>query len=80
MKNKTSILTILVLLVAITLIGCRNGDTPTDQNKRIIKNSFASTISVLTIEGCEYVWVNVGYGGGLSHKGNCKFCIERNKK
>jgi outer membrane lipoprotein SlyB len=80
MKNKTSILTILALLVAITLIGCINGDTPTDQNQRIIENSFASTISVLTIESCEYVWVSVGHAGGLSHKGNCKFCIERNKK
>lgn len=37
-------------------------------------------VQVLVIDSCEYVWCKNGYGAGIAHKGNCKFCIERLKK
>ena len=43
---------------------------------------------IVTIDGCEYIMMEklipMGSGrttiGSLTHKGNCKFCVERNKK
>ena len=40
------------------------------------------TYSVITIDECEYIFVSRRPWGGefsLTHKGNCKYCIERNK-
>ena len=71
------------LLVAIALSSCGNVDSNRVQKgvqKETIENEFGADITVMTIDSCEYVWVKQGYGGGLSHKGNCKFCAERSKK
>jgi hypothetical protein len=70
---------IYVLLAVIVLFGCRdaNGNQP---QKEIIVEYFGDGVSIRTIDSCEYVWVEVAYGGGLSHKGNCKFCSERKIK
>jgi hypothetical protein len=37
---------------------------------------------IIVIDGCEYLHKTNGYQSGesFSHKGNCKFCTERNKK
>jgi hypothetical protein len=36
---------------------------------------------VLIVGECEYVFCSMrGQTGGLSHKGNCKFCEKRGKK
>ncbi len=35
-------------------------------------------VQVLVIDSCEYVWCKNGYGAGIAHKGNCRFCRERN--
>jgi hypothetical protein len=40
--------------------------------KDTVENEFGAGITILTIDECEYVWVKRGYGGGLTHKGNCK--------
>ena len=34
------------------------------------------------IDGCEYILVNGGENSepALTHKGNCKYCLERNKQ
>lgn len=40
-------------------------------------------INTVIIDSCEYLyaWFGAGNGGGsFTHKGNCKFCSERNKK
>ena len=84
MKTKTSIYHrtfafAYVLLVAVIFCGCGNVDSNRVQ-KETLESEFGAGISVMTIDSCEYVWVKRGYGGGLSHKGNCKFCAERSKK
>jgi hypothetical protein len=68
-----------MLLVAIIFYGCEKVDSNRVQ-KEILESEFASGISIMTIDSCEYVWVKRGYGGGLSHKGNCKFCVKRSEK
>jgi len=84
MKTKTSILTVtnvfFILLVMCCFFSC---SVSTSENKKatashidgnVVKNQ---GIQILTIDSCEYVWVKNGYGAGLTHKGNCKYCAER---
>lgn len=35
---------------------------------------------VAVVDSCEYVYRIDGYKGFMAHKGNCKFCEQRNKK
>ncbi len=32
-------------------------------------------VRLIEVDRCEYIWVQSGYGGGLSHKGNCRNSI-----
>lgn len=49
--------------------------------KRSVSNKY---LKVVTVDSCEYVvfdkWSGGGGHGGITHKGNCKFCLARNKK
>ena len=83
MKKKISIFA-YVLLVAVIFCGCVPIDCK-QQNKveAIGLNDIevtSSGVQILTIDSCEYVWCKNGNGAGLAHKGNCKFCAERNQK
>ena len=59
---------ILMFLFVITL-SCEPGE-PFDY----VKNGYVHTIEV---DGCEYILIYGLNGGGLTHKGNCKYCAER---
>ena len=63
-----------VLFASIILCGCeKDGEVISTVNNRNIKT--------YVIDECEYVGSVVGEGGDiLTHKGNCKFCAERNKR
>lgn len=41
-----------------------------DKPRRVLVGS--SEYIVVEIDSCEYVVFNGGYGGGMTHKGNCK--------
>ncbi len=62
-----------VLFASIILCGCeKDGEVISTLNSRDIKT--------YVIDECEYVGSVVGNNGDfLAHKGNCKFCAERNK-
>jgi hypothetical protein len=78
MKTKTSIYHkhfafAYVLLAVVFLIGC---ETP--QGERHKKDGY----SIIEIDNCQYIEVSnwVGSQSGyysLTHKGNCKFCLQR---
>nr|WP_317632984.1 hypothetical protein [uncultured Flavobacterium sp.] len=65
-----------VLLVAVIFCGCnpqpKNGSTKTRNGDYITK----------VIDSCEYIEYDYGIFDqrvySLTHKGNCKFCVERN--
>jgi len=59
---------ILLALLAMIMVGCD------DSNNINTSNSFY--YNTVIIDSCEYV---EGYYR-LAHKGNCRFCIERQKK
>ena len=89
MKTKTSIYHrhfafAYVLLVAVIFCGCEliNNEQQKKVNAEDINGYEVRNegVQILTIDSCEYVWCKNGYGAGLTHKGNCKFCAERSKK
>ena len=86
MKTKTSILvlkTFFILLIAFCLFSCSDQITSNKKVTALNVDDGAVThqgVQILTIEGFEYVWVKDGYGAGLCHKGNCKYCAERLKQ
>ena len=74
--HSSAVLAAILLLAAVFSVGCNDVDSNRVQ-KETLESSFGSGISILTIDSCEYVWRKVGYGAGLCHKGNCKFCAAR---
>jgi len=65
--------TLYTLLVAFLFCSCGNGEN-TIEGKTVYRT--------VEVEGCEYITKYNGYqrGYNFTHKGNCKFCIERSKK
>lgn len=68
------------MLVAVFFVGCQ--EQPSSKGSvdatRIDDYEVANQgVQILTIDSCEYVWCKNGYGAGLTHKGNCKFCLAR---
>jgi hypothetical protein len=79
MKNKTSILVVTkhwfyTLLVAFIFCGC---DGNVQQKSTPYRLSGGIGVEIVTIDSCEYIKVNNGNASWGSHKGNCKFCVER---
>jgi hypothetical protein len=68
-----------VLLLAFLFVGCQPPD------KLPVKNIENSEFHIKEIEGCEYIvytWSTPGSNGyvySLTHKGNCKYCLNRKK-
>lgn len=61
---------ILLAFTALMMVGCISDE---EEANLYEKNGFAT----LTYDGCEYVFKTAGYKGFLAHKGNCRFCEER---
>jgi len=72
MKNLRTKLSyaLYTLLVAGVFTACTVDSSRVQ--KDTVENDFGVGIRILTIDKCEYVWVKQDYGGGLTHKGNCK--------
>lgn len=68
---------IIILLACIAcLVGCNNVVSP-DGNDIEINDH---TVTVFDIDSCEYIGRIYGSNSDfLTHKGNCKYCRERNK-
>jgi hypothetical protein len=67
-------ITVYILLIVI-FCSC---ETPSGKQDK--KDGY----SIIEIDNCEYIEVSYWLEGSnalfLTHKGNCKFCIQRNKK
>ncbi len=88
MKTKTSIYRrhfafAYVLLVAVIFCGCGSSNSEQQKEQKPlsqIQHIETGDVQVVQIDSCEYVVWNYGYAGGIVHKQNCKFCVERSKK
>lgn len=80
----------LLFIVAVCLLGCQESAPPPkiDETKNVVISSMNNpAFMIIEIDGCEYVLYkqreSTAYSGawtcGLTHKGNCKYCIQRNK-
>jgi len=72
MKNLRTKLSYAFYTLLVAFIFCRCSG---DFKKRQTINQ-VETFEIVEFDGCEYVF---GYRR-LAHKGNCKYCIEREKK
>lgn len=62
---------LLAIIALLFVAGC---------SVEVRHNNFAYGIVVTTIDSCEYITWQDGFRTNSSHKGNCKFCLERTKK
>ena len=62
---------LFLTLVAIIMVGCE-----TDSAKSTYR---VNQFDVIEVDSCEYLknWSAGGYYSYLAHKGNCRFCKER---
>jgi hypothetical protein len=84
MKTKTSILALtkafFILLVMCCFSSC---ETDLDKQRELRKSSTnvnGYEISVVEYDSCEYLISGSGYSQMMTHKGNCKYCVERSLK
>lgn len=89
MKNKT-IRNLLLILMTVILCSC---EEPAKQQESITSSkkidlkwtaedgyTYEEQFTVIAIDSCEYLFCHYDKSRSVTHKGNCKFCIERNKK
>ncbi len=72
-----------LMLVAVLFVGCKEVNQAGKTVNAESVNDFEVSndgVQILEIDGCQYVWCKNGYGAGLTHKGNCKFCLARSAK
>ena len=79
----------LIILLVVILGGCKIDYDPANnipiQSAQINyvedEESLRNIISLIVVDSCEYVVYGESYGrgaaGGITHKGNCKFCQQR---
>jgi hypothetical protein len=74
--KKSEIISILVVSFCLILYGCDSFIA----RKVSVKQTYYDRYQykVVEIDSCEYVVSMVHHGYSICHKGNCKFCLERN--
>jgi len=72
---KISHLVLLIILVLALIFG---GCTSTTKQYATKEYHQGANISILIIDSCEYLML-ANDTRTLTHKGNCKFCVKRNK-
>lgn len=77
----------ILLAIAFILFSCKESDKVSFKPVQVLqepesRNTYdPRTVYIYTIDSCEYIGSLYGaYGDVLTHKGNCKFCVQRNKK
>jgi hypothetical protein len=66
-----------LLITAVMFYGCETRYVSVEPTLTKISGRM---ISVYVIDSCQYIGnVYGGHGDMIAHKGNCKFCAERNK-
>ncbi len=64
-------------MITIISFGCEKPKEKEPLNR--VKNVQRGNIQVLEVDSCEYVVWDWFDTGGIVHKQNCKYCIDRNK-
>lgn len=76
-KSKTINMKKLIFIIAAMLVvGCKQMSRE-EMELNSIPIDAGPNVDIQVIGGCEYVVFKNGYAGGITHKGNCKFCEQR---
>lgn len=62
---------IALALLAMMMVGCE---------KKGYKGGSVDGYDIVIVDSCEYIISTYAHGGIMAHKGNCRFCTERNKR
>lgn len=62
---------LLLVLLAMIMVGCE---------QKGYKGGRVDGFDIVIVDSCEYIISTYAHGGVMAHKGNCRFCAERNKK
>ena len=63
---------VTIILAVLLMTSC--------QEKEKNKENYIDGYRVVVVDSCEYLIRSYIHGGVMAHKGNCRFCLERNKK
>lgn len=66
---------IIAIITIILAVSCDNNQESQSHIRDITED-----VEIVTIDSCEYVRYQYYKGCGLAHKGNCKFCKERERR
>lgn len=85
MKDFLGILAIFVVLLCAVFVSCiKPSNDRVEQNVfknvEITPNNIIREVYVIEIDSCEYLYAYHVGGPILTHKGNCKYCAERDKQ
>ena len=76
---KQTFLLISALLLTILSSGCHEVNIP-KKNTGFVVIEGAEPLTIVEVDSCEYLFGDWGQATVLTHKGNCKFCLERTKR
>lgn len=66
----------LMLIVVILLSACSRQNIKREKTQYVIRNG-ESSLEILIIDSCEYLYGPLGNTTFLTHKGNCRYCKRR---
>jgi hypothetical protein len=69
---------IFIPLLLIVLVGC--SEIPKEHRPIVSNPDILYGMNIVQVDSCEYVVYSSYQQSGITHKGNCKFCIERSKR
>lgn len=87
-KRKIDMKKFLFLIGLSLLVSCSNEPETGSTTQSVTNNQYKEfeysdmdVYHIQEIDGCEYILVNgtANSEPALTHKGNCKYCLERNK-
>ena len=75
-RIKDKIIVSLVYMITIIIIFLLASCEGKEKNKE----NYVDGFHVVVVDSCEYICTTRVHSGYMAHKGNCKYCLERNKK
>jgi hypothetical protein len=76
--NKLASKLINILIFTTIFLGLTAGSCDPPKYDKPRYDSKIGEFTILTIDSCEYIVSGFGKSRNVTHKGNCKFCIDRN--